>query len=275
MIKKLVILVMMGLLLMPATLAFADVPPWIDDPFFEKHERDCKVEERYYTVNSASGSIDIVVEPGSSRKVAEARNGTTLYVMFTYERLGKVWGVGWPDLGDEWGATGWFKMDELEVQYDKISFSEEFGAEFYQYTGNYRELMKVEDLVLWTYPGSGVRAGTYYGFSGENVEGMFSYAWRDEQGREWGYISYYVHTRDVWVCISDPGNPDIPAFGPGVAGYQSGQQGSNGGVIAVDSGGFAISGILAIALVSVLVVAVVVTTAILIWVFYRRGKKRT
>ncbi|MCL1847251.1 MAG: hypothetical protein FWF91_04720 [Coriobacteriia bacterium] len=269
MIKRLVILVITGLLLMPATFAFGDVAPWIDDPFFAKHERDCVYENRYYTVNNASGSVDIVVEPGSSRKLAVAENGTTLYVMFTYTKGGKAWGVGWPHGDFDARVSGWFSMEGLEVQYDNISFFEDFKDELYSYTGDYHKLEQAEDIIIWSYPGSGEQVGLLYYRSDDDFSYIFSSAYRDTQGREWGFISYYLGQRNVWVCISDPGNASIPAFGPGI---QGSQQGQNGAVTAVD-GGWAISRLLTIALICVLVFVVVVTTAILIWVFYRRGKK--
>jgi hypothetical protein len=36
----------------------------------------------------------------------------------------------------------------------------------------------------------------------------------DPQGRVWGFIGYLYGHRNIWVCLSDPLNSDIPAFNP-------------------------------------------------------------
>ena len=36
----------------------------------------------------------------------------------------------------------------------------------------------------------------------------------DDEGRDWGYVSYFYGFRDFWVCLNDPSNPNIPAFNP-------------------------------------------------------------
>ena len=40
-----------------------------------------------------------------------------------------------------------------------------------------------------------------------------SKAYKDEEGREWGSVAD-VYDTEIWVCLSDPMNPDLFAPGP-------------------------------------------------------------
>jgi len=69
---------------------------------------------------------------------------------------------------------------------------------------------------LWSWPGSGKKSGTFdvSGFFGADETNMNigDTVYIDKDGREWSYMSYFYGYRDIWVCISDPSNTDIPAF---------------------------------------------------------------
>jgi hypothetical protein len=41
-----------------------------------------------------------------------------------------------------------------------------------------------------------------------------SLAYEDAQGREWGFVPYLYGSRNIWVCLDEPLNSDIPAFTP-------------------------------------------------------------
>ena len=109
-------------------------------------------------------------------------------------------------------------MTELLLVYDYISFDEEHQREYYPYTGDYAELYAVGDIVFWKWPGSGVTDWTLQAqYRNEETDRNFlmaSHAYKDSEGREWGFFQYVYGMRNMWVCLSDPSDGDIPAFNP-------------------------------------------------------------
>jgi len=140
-------------------------------------------------------------------------------------------------------------MDQLLVMYTCDDYNYEHKDEFYEYTGSYDAALTAEKLVVWEWPGSdrAKRILDYGSWIGENVnvrsntfsdngflvEGICAdYAYRDEAGREWGYVtitytysswkkSSYIGDKSAsmkaWVCLSDPQNSNIASFFPAPA----------------------------------------------------------
>jgi len=199
----------------PIFSAFADV---IYDPintFLERNKGKCVGMRRNFYCNGEDGFVSIRSEPGSDREVAIFDNGEILHIFYTYNHNGDIWGVTEfrSSATQEW-VSGWAPMDQFLLVYDGISFEADFGHEFYQYTGDYELLFEVDQIVVWIWPGSGEIA-----FVNENRDSdlernwlIAAYAYKDNEGREWGLIPYYYAARDYWVCLSDPSNRDIPAF---------------------------------------------------------------
>jgi hypothetical protein len=103
-------------------------------------------------------------------------------------------------------------MNELLVLYDHVAFDDEYSASFYTYTGDYDEIKAAGSVILWQWPGSGIALWTTDYL--DTVNFSVSYAYMDEQGREWGFIGYLYGHRNIWVCLSDPLNSNIPIFNP-------------------------------------------------------------
>jgi hypothetical protein len=100
--------------------------------------------------------------------------------------------------------------------YDYISFAEEHKDAFYPYTGNYEALKKADKIVLWSWPGSGKINDISKWRILSLIDFRVLYAYKDEQGREWGYIGMDPRSGyssdDAWICLNDPANENIPAF---------------------------------------------------------------
>ena len=262
-------------------VARADVVWTPPDDFFEKNYTLCKARDRNFYVNGEPGYIYVYKEPGSTIIVDTITNGPIYHVSFTYNDKyndeGTQWGV---IMLDDWSVpheqrrSGWVLMEQLTLVYDNISFQEEYRHEFYSYTGSNDALFEVDELVLWTWPGSGIIASTFdiAGKSSDDLELahtwlVASQAYKDGEGREWGMIPYFYASRDMWVCFSDPGNSEIPAFNP-VPEPELWSTAVPSEIPSPDEG-FSTT-----LLVIILVAALAVCTAVLIRVFWKANRPR-
>lgn len=201
--------------------AYADLLVEPQNDFYTRHSSDCTHLGRSFYANGEQGFLSLKKEPGSKSETAAILNGEIIHIMFTYNHKGDIWGVTeiyTPDESyDKW-PNGWVPMSELLLVYDYISFAEEHQDEFYTYTGNYNMLYETEDIVFWTWPGSGEKAWVLENeWRNSETDSSFlqaSHAYKDADGREWGFFGYVYGNRNSWVCLSDPGNADIPAFNP-------------------------------------------------------------
>lgn len=267
------LLIILLLVILMSVPALADVIWEPRDSFYEKHSEDCVYLGRYYTASGKNGVVDVMKEPGSKTIVATINNGNVFYVSFTYaDKDGAEWGVaelnpdGSGNLAEtdySTAVTGWIRMTDLTVVYDNISFTEDYGAEFEPYTGDYSEFKNGGPVVFWTYPGSGVVALEEEEF---NYDAFFeiSQTYTDEENRLWGYVGYYYGARDVWVCISDPSGAGIEKAPPSAPPEAA----TAVPVTELPATGGDDSAVL---LIVVIVAAVVVVTAVLVAVFWRKS----
>jgi len=205
------------LVLIPVTTAYADVIIEPDNSFYTRHAADCVQVGRSFYAHGADGFVTVMEAPDSKTELGAVENDTVLYVYSTYNHKGTSWGVvdfeRQTDDGDPGPIiSGWVPMDQLQLKYDRISFAEEHEKEFHPYAGDLSELKAAEQLVFWTYPGSGAQAGIMAGWQ-EGSELYLETAYTDADGREWGFITYYYGYKNVWVCLSDPANESIPKAG--------------------------------------------------------------
>jgi len=213
-------LLLLTFMLSSAIAIYADAIWTPPDDFFETHMDKCKSLNRSFYINSERGYISVKKEPGSGTEVDAVINGEVYNVFFTYSHNGALWGVILLDNTYTPGkqqATGWIPMDQLLLVYDKISFEEDHRQEFYSYSGSYDALFETDELIFWTWPGSGKIAMTHDDPVSLREEPARSWlnaecAYRDSEGREWGLIPYFYAAKRNWVCLSDPGNENITAF---------------------------------------------------------------
>ncbi len=189
--------------------ARADVIVEPQDDFYAAHKDACAAHFRRYYANGDGGQVSLKKEPGSLTETGVTENGKTLTIMFTYESGGKRWGVA--ELGAGGLSAGWVPMDQLLLVYDSLAFCDEHKDDFYPYEGAYDALTKVESIVLWSWPGSGKIQST---LDSRKVNGSFKVteAYRDAEGREWGFLQYFGGSRNAWILMSDPGNEAVEAF---------------------------------------------------------------
>jgi hypothetical protein len=255
--------------------ALADVIWEPNDDFYNKHRDACTYENRSYTAAGADGAVTLRREPGSKKAVATVKNGGVLRVGFTYTDANNVkWGVVEASL-DKAGnvmadysgqrVTGWTRMSDLSLVYDYISFAEEHQNEFKPYEGSYEEFKAVDNVVFWTYPGSGVTVG-----SPRELEDNFklSDTYTDADGRLWGFVPYYYGIKNVWVCISDPSGAELkvttsPAVTPSPAVTEA----------PFHSQPVVLTNPAPLILVIGIVAAVVILTGVLIAVFWKKNSK--
>lgn len=113
-------------------------------------------------------------------------------------------------------------MGQLKLAYDYLAFAKDHESEFYAYSDSYEMLKDIENVILWTYPGSGEIAKIFDGKIGENKTANDQWhfqnnlAYRDGEGREWIFGGRWSYEEDrtgenIWICVSDPQNRDIAA----------------------------------------------------------------
>lgn len=178
------------------------------DSFYEKHVSECTYVNRLFTADGPDGEVIVYKSPVSSSVITRLKNGTRLYVSFSYEASdGIEWAV-YEDSGT--GDTGWMPMDYLTVVYDSISFEEEFGEQID--TSGYGSLDDSccgTDVYFWNYPGSTESTVITVSDYAPEYSGTFV----DEEGQKWGKVSYYMGLKSFWICLDNP-SADFDALYP-------------------------------------------------------------
>jgi len=234
-------LLLIPTLALPFTVSADSI--WSNAFLDDVRDETIELDRTMFVVDSTSGSLTGKESPGSKRDFNDAdysgahKNGEGLSLNKVYKHDGKYWGIY--DYLGHGGPSGWFPMNQLLVMYNRKDFNADVTNEFYNYTGNF-DIKNVSDrLVTWQWPGSDSAKGIYNFAKGEDyydgtdikkIEVHFAY--KDNQGREWGYIEIEaeinvsighgdlgrsLQTWDTWICFSDPSNESIPAFNPAPA----------------------------------------------------------
>ena len=213
MFKRFLIFLLVFFLFVPAFIVSADLIIEPDNKFFLQHRNDCVYLGRNFYVNGEGGSASVKNEPGDGKGFDVIENGETVYIKYSCLYEGDYWGL-FSNYSDKTSnfIYGWIQLDQLLVQYDYISFEEEHQKEFYQYNGDYAEIKKTNSAIIWPWPGADAPLWTVEDWDTDNF--YVSHAYKDKDGREWGFVTYLYGSRNVWICLSDPLNRDIPVFNP-------------------------------------------------------------
>lgn len=260
--RKLFSFLLVILVLLSAAMpAYADVIWEPEDSFYQKHVDECTYVGRKYELAGYDGNVTIWDAPGSVVS-GEYPNGTQGWVQFTWSDSNVIWGYIY-GLGGK-VDDGWVPMDDLTLVYDSEEFFKEHKAEI---TETDQVPVDFHSAVLYLYPG-----GPTGGILEEDADYMtfsesFSAVYTDADGLHWGYVTYYMGSRDAWVCIDDPQNAHLDTAVVPVEPSQAQLRGSQ----------TVIPGILQrspLLLAGALVVLVVIVTALIIRRVYPK-KKRT
>lgn len=269
-------------LLALAAPASADVLWEPDNRFYETHA--CTLLDRGFYANGPDGYVTLLDEPEGSAVQARFENGTALHVYWLYE---EAWGciTAWSDNEE---ISGWVPMDQLSLIYDHVSFVEEYGEQFRDYDGEFAGYDgPAHGITFWEYPGA-AQPNVVWKYEADILEELtgpyaFSEVFEDEQGHIWGFVGYLYGHRSFWICLDDPTGTDfpvrdihqeelIPARSPDEPALPETLDDASG----IQSAG-PVARTAAAASVSwapyVLVAAVVLVTAALIFWFYLRKKK--
>ncbi|MDR2711809.1 MAG: hypothetical protein LBB91_01695 [Clostridiales bacterium] len=255
-------------LLIPALAAFADALIELENDFFKRYGNECVYLGRNFLVDSASGSIIIESKPGSNNELGVIENGETVYLEYSCLFQGDFWGLTsfYPDeASNRQKLYGWVKIDgQLLVLYDYVAFEEDHPADFYPYEGDYAGIKNTGSALAWPWPGADSPLWTIEDIDLTSFRVL--YAYKDEQGREWGFVTYLYNSPNIWFCLSEPLNRDIPAFNPAPAPTVWESETAHNDI--------GKNGNSALLLIVILVAALVIGTIILIRVFWAPNQSR-
>ena len=187
------------------------VHPEFDDSFYTRFSAQILNLGRTFIASGENNYVSVMDAPDLENEIARLENGESVFMEYSCLYKGKYWGyMAIP--GSSTDEYGWVMLDELLVLYDYVSFREDNIDDIFSGFFNVQNIRDAEAVIAWEWPGSGVPLWTVEGLD----IGMFNFAYYywDEGGRAWGFIRYLHGGGNIWVCISDPINPDIPAFNP-------------------------------------------------------------
>lgn len=248
-------------LIAPAAKVHADLVIEPGNSFYEENREKCVLVERNFIANGPDGKIEVKEAPNSKANETLIENGAAVYVEFSCRYNGEYWGV--ITYGDD-QKSGWLKMDQVLVVYDHVSFAEEHASELYQYTGDFAAVKEAREMVIWPWPGSGNSQGKISDIDAENFSVLQAY--KDKDGREWGFVPYFYGRINFWICISDPTNDTVPAFNPAPEPTKWVPDTEHTEIGKVDSK--------TIGMITILIGALTIVTATLICVFWKPWKKQ-
>ena len=203
----------LALLLSLAATARADVL-WSprNDRFFEQHYDQCEYIGRQFYANGDEGFITLWDAPKGTQVIHQFQNGYTLWVYYQYEdwACAAVW-------GDEGEISGWAPLADFALKYDYLCFEEEYAAEIRPYDGEFADYDGgAEEIVFYEYPGAPVSKDVRkaaWGLDeliGRGGDSYIQSVFVDEAGLTWGFVGYLYGRISGWFCLDDPGGTDFP-----------------------------------------------------------------
>jgi len=204
-IRTFVVFIIITLLSLIPITALADVLVEPENDFYHRNESDIVYLGRSFIANGTDGYALIMKAPNSSGEIGRLQNDEEVYLEYSCLYDGEFWGFTYE-------YSGWMRIDQLLVLYDYIVFAEEHIEEFYQYDGDFAAIKETGAVIVWPWPGAGTMIWMFEDLDTEDFWVMHAY--KDKEGREWGFVTYLYGQRDIWICLDDPLNSDIAAFNP-------------------------------------------------------------
>ena len=203
--KHLTALIAVCFLLASSLAAYADLLIEPENDFYDRYRDKIVYLGRSFSANGADGFVFVRTEPGSKKNLAKVANGETFFVRYSCLYNGDYWGF-------IFDHSGWIKLSEMLVLYDYVAFEEDHLDELYLYSGDYAAIKETCSAIAWPWPGADALLWTIEDLNIDNFR--VSHAYKDDAGREWGFVTYLYGSRNIWFCLSDPLNRDIPVFNP-------------------------------------------------------------
>ncbi len=262
-------LLALALLLALAPAARADVLWEPDNGFYERHSDQCTYVGRGYLANGPDGFVTLWNAPNGSEVEAQYENGEALWVYWLWEDWGCI--SRWED-GKE--TSGWVEMDDLALQYDYIAFAEDYADQIKDYGGEFADYDGDAACVnLFEYPGAPAvkesrDVSDWYGalddLTGKSHDGnsYIQSVFVDENGLTWGYIAYWYGHVNAWFCLDEPDGESFPV-----------RQVEESEIVSPQTPVMPVKGAVSAALPWVLVAAVVLITAALLWPLRKKRRK--
>ena len=201
----------LALLLSLAAPARADVLWEPNNRFYERHADECQYLGRSFYANGAEGYITLWDAPGGYLVKGQFSNGFILWVYYQFEDW--VYAVVW---GDEGEISGWAPIEDFALEYDHLSFAEEYADAIYPYCGQFADYDgDAEEIVFYEYPGAPVSKDVRkaaWGLDeliGRGGDSYIQSIFVDEDGRTWGYVGYLYGRINGWFCLDQPDGRDF------------------------------------------------------------------
>ena len=250
-------LIVCVMFLVPVFSAHADIIVTPNNDFYMQYQSMIKPLDRRFVVNTGA-QVPVKSSPGAKSNIETLQAGTETYVKYSCLYDGGYWGFSFE-------YSGWVNLDQMLVMYDYITFAEEHTQPLYSYGGDYSEIKETRAAVVWPWPGAEEPVWTLANIDTDYFKVPFAY--KDEDGREWGFVTYLYGHRNIWICLSDPLNEDLPALIPAAAPAPWHPDTVHTDISPLDSE----NGI-SIFVIVILVTLLVTGTGILIRVFWKPGK---
>lgn len=188
----------LSIFVLSAASVKADLVMEPPNSFYDQHRKECT-----YLNRAATASVDTVFwsAPDSLFRKDGPDAGETVYISAVYtDDDGIQWGLA-P------GKNQWILMADLLLPYTSDEFMADHEAEIYE--GTPFSIPAGTEIIPWSYPESGNAVGEALRFSDPLELTTF---YDDLDGRQWGYTYYYDYGSrdDIWVCLSDMNNTEIP-----------------------------------------------------------------
>ena len=253
----------LALLLSLAAPARADSLWEPNNSFYERHADECQYLGRSFYANGAEGYITLWDAPGGYLVKGQFSNGFILWVYYQFEDW--VYAVAW---GDEGEISGWAPIEDFALEYDHLSFAEEYADAIYPYCGQFADYDgDAEEIVFYEYPGAPVSKDVRkaaWGLDeliGRGGDSYIQSIFVDEDGRTWGYVGYLYGRINGWFCLDEPEGRNFPVRQVGTPELTEAREPT-----------LPVRGYVPYILSGVLVIAVVAAAAVLL---ARRKKKNT
>ena len=183
-----------------------------NNSFYERHADECQYLGRSFYANGAEGYITLWDAPGGYLVKGQFSNGFILWVYYQFEDW--VYAVVW---GDEGEISGWAPIEDFALEYDHLSFAEEYADAIYPYCGQFADYDgDAEEIVFYEYPGAPVSKDVRkaaWGLDeliGRGGDSYIQSIFVDEDGRTWGYVGYLYGRINGWFCLDEPEGRNFP-----------------------------------------------------------------